>query len=42
MTLLGRECPELPAEVVFSDLEIRVLKSFVKKTSPTSFNLVKP
>jgi hypothetical protein len=27
LTLLGRECPQLPAEVLFSELEIRVLKA---------------
>ena len=27
MTLLGRECPELPAEVLFSDIEIEVLSA---------------
>ena len=31
MTLLGRECPELPANVLFSDHEIEVLKSYAKK-----------
>jgi hypothetical protein len=31
MTLLGRETPELPAEVLFSDLEIKVLCAFAKK-----------
>jgi hypothetical protein len=31
MTLLGREHPELPAEVLFSDLEIRVLKAFARQ-----------
>jgi len=31
MTLLGRETPELPPEVLFSDLEIKVLKAYVKK-----------
>ena len=31
MTLLGRETPELPAEVLFSDLEIEVLHAFAKK-----------
>ncbi len=31
MTLLGREIPELPAEVLFSDLEIEVLKAYAKK-----------
>jgi len=31
MTLLGRECPELPAEVLFSDIEIDVLAAYAKK-----------
>ena len=31
MTLLGRETPELPAEVLFSNIEIRVLHAFAKK-----------
>jgi len=31
MTLLGRELPELPAEVLFSDLEIKVLNACAKK-----------
>jgi len=31
MTLLGREVPELPPEVLFSDLEIKVLKAHAKK-----------
>jgi hypothetical protein len=31
MTLMGRECPELPAEVLFSDLEIEVLQAHAKK-----------
>jgi hypothetical protein len=31
MTLLGRETPKLPAEVLFSDLEVEVLSSWVKK-----------
>lgn len=31
MTLLGREAPELPAEIMFSDLEIKVLKAYAKK-----------
>ncbi len=34
MTLLGREVPELPAEILFSDLEIKVLSAWAeKKTS---------
>ena len=37
MTLLGREQPELSAEVLFSDLEIEVLAAYQKKdrTRPT-------
>jgi hypothetical protein len=31
MTLLGRETPELPPEVLFSDLEIKVLSILAKK-----------
>ena len=31
MTLLGRETPEVPAEVLFSDIEIEVLQAFSKK-----------
>jgi len=31
MTLLGRDLPELPAEVLFSDLEIKVLNACSKK-----------
>lgn len=31
MTLLGRESPELPAEVLFSDIEIRTLRAYAKK-----------
>jgi hypothetical protein len=31
MTLLGRETPELPAEVLFSDLELRTLQAYEKK-----------
>jgi hypothetical protein len=31
MTLLGRETPELPAEILFSDLEIEVLKAYARK-----------
>lgn len=30
MTLLGREVPELPAEVLFSDIEIRVLNDLAR------------
>jgi len=31
MTLLGRACPELPAEILFSDIEIEVLAAYAKK-----------
>ncbi len=31
MTLLGREIPELPAELLFSDVELRVLHAYAKK-----------
>jgi hypothetical protein len=33
MTLLGRETPELPAEVLFSDIELRTLQAYAKKKS---------
>lgn len=33
MTLLGRETPELPAEILFSDIEIRTLRAYAKKKS---------
>ena len=43
MTLLGRECPGLPAEVLFSDLEIEVLQAYAKKKeSPRLPNLAMP
>jgi hypothetical protein len=35
MTLLGRETPEMPAEVLFSDLEIEVLQAYAKKKRQT-------
>jgi hypothetical protein len=31
MTLLGRETPGLPAEVLFSDVELRTLRAYAKK-----------
>lgn len=31
MTLLGREQPDLPADVLFTDIEIRTLEAFAKK-----------
>jgi len=40
MTLLGRECPDLPAEVLFSDSEIEVLQAYAKKNgSPSPLDL---
>lgn len=33
MTLLGRETPDLPAEVLFSDLELRLLQAYAKKNT---------
>jgi Domain of unknown function (DUF4338)/Transposase DNA-binding len=31
MTLLGRETPQLPPEVLFSDIELQVLRAYAKK-----------
>jgi hypothetical protein len=31
LTLLGREAPKLPAEVLFSDIELEVLKAYAQK-----------
>ena len=40
MTLLGRETPELPAEVLFSDIEVRTLAAYARKRGwPTPANL---
>jgi hypothetical protein len=36
MTLLGRETPGLPAEVLFSDIEIRTLRAYAKKRVETT------
>jgi hypothetical protein len=36
MTLLGRECPDLPAEVLFADAEIEVLQAYAKKNASQS------
>jgi hypothetical protein len=33
MTLLGRQTPELPAEVLFSDIELRTLRAYAKKNA---------
>jgi hypothetical protein len=38
MTLLGRETPELPPEVLFSDIELQVLRAYSKKTSEIAVN----
>ncbi len=43
MTLLGRQCPDLPAEVLFSDAEIEVLQAYAKKNaSPSPLGSVRP
>lgn len=34
MTLLGRQCPGLPPELLFSDIEIEVLTAYAKKGLP--------
>ena len=31
MTLLGRETPELPADILFADIELRTLEAYAKK-----------
>ena len=31
MTLMGRETPDLPAEVIFSDIELKTLRAYAKK-----------
>ena len=33
MTLLGREAPDLSPEVMFSDIEIKVLNAYAKKNT---------
>ena len=38
MTLLGREVPSLPAEVMFSDLEIDVLNAYTQKKTKNPSN----
>lgn len=38
MTLLGRETPGLPAEVLFSDIELQVLRAYSKKTPEPAVN----
>jgi hypothetical protein len=39
MTLLGREAPDLPGEILFSEIEIEVLKAFAEKKLKKSRNL---
>ncbi len=39
MTLLGRETPELPAEILFSDVELRTLHAYAKKKIKTTFDI---
>lgn len=36
MTLLGRELPQLPAEILFSDVELRTLRAYAKKKTDTA------
>ncbi len=36
MTLLGRQTPELPAEVLYSNIELRTLRAYAKKTIEAS------
>jgi hypothetical protein len=36
MTLLGRDCPDLSAEILFSDPEIEVLQAYAKKNESPS------
>lgn len=40
MALLGRDMPELPSEVLFSDIELRTLAAYAKKrlSPPTQLN----
>ena len=33
MPLLGRTCPTLPAEILFSDIEIEVITAYAKKNN---------
>lgn len=36
LTLLGRQAPELPADVLFSDLEVEVMQAYAKKRHRTT------
>ena len=38
MTLLGRETPELPPEVLFSDIELQALRAWAKKTNENAIH----
>ena len=38
MTLMGRQTPELPPEVQFSDIELQVLRAYAKKKPETARN----
>jgi DNA-binding beta-propeller fold protein YncE len=39
MTLLGRETPQLPPDVLFSDIEMKVLNAYAKKRLPAPVTL---
>jgi hypothetical protein len=39
MTLLGRETPQLPPDVAFSNIELQVLNAYAKKTAPRACNV---
>jgi hypothetical protein len=39
MTLLGRETPQLPPGVVFSNIELQILNAYVKKGLPAPLTL---
>ena len=41
MTLLGRETPELPAELLFSDLELRTLHAYAQKKKIKSTGVIR-
>ena len=36
MTLLGREAPSLPADVIFTDVEIKVLTAYAQKKNTST------
>ena len=40
MTLLGRHLPDLPPEVLFSDIELQVLRAYAKKTPESALQAV--